>query len=128
MSWMDRLKFDKNGLIPAVIQDYRNNEVLMVAYMNREALEKTIATDRTYFYSRSRGKLWLKGEISGHIQTVKGIYVDCDMDCLLVKVDQKGGACHMGYESCFYRKVSRETMEVAGKKVFDPDKVYHKKV
>lgn len=128
MSWMDRLKFDKNGLITAVIQDYRNNEVLMVAYMNREALKKTIATDRTYFYSRSRGELWLKGEISGHIQTVKGIYVDCDVDCLLVKVDQKGGACHMGYESCFYRKVSRETMEVVGKKVFDPDKVYHRKV
>ncbi|GAH04740.1 unnamed protein product, partial [marine sediment metagenome] len=107
-------------------QDYKNNKVLMVAYMNREALEKTVDTGKTHFYSRSRGELWFKGETSGFTQSVKGIYVDCDMDCLLIKVAQKGGACHKGYKSCFYRKVSKETIEIIGKKVFNPKKVYRK--
>jgi len=124
MAWMDRLKYDEKGLIPTVIQDYKNNEVLMVAYMNRETLEKTVDTGKTHFYSRSRRELWLKGKTSGFTQSVKGIYVDCDMDCLLIKVAQKGGACHKGYKSCFYRKVSKETIEIIGKKVFDPKKVY----
>ncbi|MFH1778611.1 MAG: phosphoribosyl-AMP cyclohydrolase [Candidatus Omnitrophota bacterium] len=121
-----RLKFDKAGLIPAIIQDYKSGEVLMMAYMNRESLRRTISTGRTHFYSRSRKTLWLKGETSGHIQKVKEIRFDCDADCLLIKVEQKGGACHMGYRSCFYRalKDKRGNIKIVGKKVFDPDKVY----
>lgn len=124
MNWIDELKFDEKGLIPAIIQDYLTRAVLMVAYMDKEALEKTLETGKTHFYSRSRKKLWLKGSNSGHIQIVKGIYVDCDMDCLLIKVAQKGGACHMGYKSCFYRKASKEAIEIVGRKIFDPEKVY----
>ena len=122
------LKFDGNGLIPAVIQDYKNNEVLMVAYMNDVAVKKTIETKRAHFYSRSRKKLWLKGESSGHVQKVKEIRFDCDGDCLLVKVEQVGGACHTGYRSCFYRKLKdkKGNTAVSGKKIFDPDKVYKK--
>ena len=104
MNWIKKLKFDEKGLIPAIIQDYKNNEVLMVAYMNKQALRKTISTRKAHFYSRSRKKLWLKGESSGNIQSVKDIYFDCDMDCLLIKVSQKVAACHIGYRSCFYRK------------------------
>lgn len=122
------LKYDENGLIPAVIQDYKNNEVLMVAYMNDVAVKKTIETKRAHFYSRSRKKLWLKGESSGHVQKVKEIRFDCDADCLLVKVEQVGGACHTGYRSCFYRKLkdNKGNTSVSGKKMFDPDKVYKK--
>ncbi|MDD5270703.1 MAG: phosphoribosyl-AMP cyclohydrolase [Candidatus Omnitrophica bacterium] len=122
------LKYDEDGLIPAVIQDYANNEVLMVAYMNDVAVRKTIETKRAHFYSRSRKKLWLKGESSGHVQKVKEIRFDCDADCLLVKVEQVGGACHTGYRSCFYRKLkdNKGNMAVSGKKMFDPDKVYKK--
>lgn len=122
------LKFDEKGLIPAVIQDYKNNEVLMVAFMNNEAVKKTITTGRAHFYSRSRNKLWLKGETSGHIQKVKEIRFDCDADCLLVKVQQIGGACHTGYRSCFYRRLKdkKGTIQVSGKKMFDPEKVYKK--
>ncbi|MFA6355517.1 MAG: phosphoribosyl-AMP cyclohydrolase [Candidatus Omnitrophota bacterium] len=122
------LKYDKNGLIPAVIQDYKNNEVLMVAYMNDVAVKKTIVTKLAHFYSRSRNKLWLKGESSGHVQKVKEIRFDCDADCLLVKVEQVGGACHTGYRSCFYRKLkdNKGNAAVSGKKMFDPEKVYKK--
>jgi len=122
------LKYDENGLIPAVIQDYANNEVLMVAYMNDVAVRKTIETKRAHFYSRSRKKLWLKGESSGHVQKVKEIRFDCDADCLLVKVKQVGGACHTGYRSCFYRKLkdNKGNTSVSGGKMFDPDKVYKK--
>ncbi len=122
------LKYDENGLIPAVIQDYANNEVLMVAYMNDVAVRKTIETKRAHFYSRSRKKLWLKGESSGHVQKVKEIRFDCDADCLLVKVKQVGGACHTGYRSCFYRKLkdNKGNTSVSGRKMFDPDKVYKK--
>ena len=122
------LKFDGNGLIPAVIQDYKNGEVLMVAYMNDKAVRKTLETMKAHFYSRSRKKLWLKGESSGHIQKVKEIRFDCDADCLLVKVEQIGGACHTGYRSCFYRKLKdkKGNTAVSGKKMFDPDKVYRK--
>ena len=125
MSWIDALKFNKDALIPAVVQDYKNNEVLMVAYMNKEALKKTISTKKCHFFSRSRNKLWLKGETSGHIQKVKAIYIDCDGDCLLIKAKQIEAACHTGYRSCFYRKVVASGLKTAGKKVFDPDKVYH---
>ena len=122
------LKFDEKGLIPAIVQDYKNDEVLMMAFMNDEAVKKTITTGRAHFYSRSRKKLWLKGETSGHIQKVKEIRFDCDADCLLVKVQQIGGACHTGYRSCFYRKLKdkKGNIQVSGKKMFDPEKVYKK--
>jgi phosphoribosyl-AMP cyclohydrolase len=102
------LKFDKNGLVPAIVQDYRTGEVLMLAYMNKDSLKKTIRSGKTCFWSRSRKKYWTKGETSGNFQFVKNIYYDCDMDTLLVKVRQAGDgvACHTGNRSCFYRKIN----------------------
>ncbi len=100
------LKFDDKELIPAVVQDAANGEVLMVGYMNREAVERTVASKRVTFWSRSRQKYWVKGETSGNVQNVLEIYVDCDQDCLLVKVEQVGAACHEGYRSCFFRRVA----------------------
>lgn len=101
------LKFDKRGLIPAIIQEYRTMEVLMVAYMNKTSLNKTIRTGKTHFWSRSRRKLWMKGETSGNVQYVKGIMYDCDADTLLVKVRQVGkGACHTGNRTCFFRSLT----------------------
>ena len=102
------LKFDANGLITAVVQDHLTNEVLMVAYMNLEAVEQTLRTGRATYWSRSRQKFWIKGETSGHVQHVKGVFVDCDKDCLLVKVEQVGAACHEGYRSCFFREITAE--------------------
>lgn len=99
------LKFDANGLIPAVVQDIVNGDVLMVGYMNLAAVEQSISTRLATFWSRSRQKFWIKGETSGNVQHVREIYVDCDQDCLLVKVEQVGAACHEGYRSCFYRQV-----------------------
>lgn len=125
VNWIDKLKFDKDGLIPAIIQDYKNNEILMVAYMNKQSLKKTIRTKKSHFFSRSRKKLWLKGETSGHIQKVKSVFIDCDKDCLLIKVEQVGGAaCHTGYRSCFYRQVIGDRLKVIAKRVFDAKKVY----
>lgn len=102
-----KLKFDKNGLISAIIQDHKTGEVLMLAYMNKESLEKTLSSGKTCFWSRSRRTFWTKGETSGNFQSVKDIYYDCDKDTLLVKVKQEGNgvACHTGERSCFYRKV-----------------------
>ncbi|MCH5187468.1 MAG: bifunctional phosphoribosyl-AMP cyclohydrolase/phosphoribosyl-ATP diphosphatase HisIE [Oscillospiraceae bacterium] len=102
--FIDDIKFDEKGLVPAVVQDATDDRILMLAYMNRESLEKTLETGKTWFFSRSRGKLWNKGETSGHFQTVREILVDCDMDSLVIKVDQTGAACHTGNRSCFYRK------------------------
>ncbi len=102
------LKFDSNGLIPVITQDYKTNEVLMLAYMNKEAYEKTIETKKVHYWSRSRSKLWLKGETSGHFQHVKSISVDCDNDTLLIKVEQIDAACHTGHYSCFYRDVNAD--------------------
>ncbi len=121
-----KIKFDQAGLVPAIVQDAGTGEVLMQAFMNREALDKTLETGKCHFYSRSRGKLWIKGEESGHTQAVRGVFLDCDSDSVLIKVEQKGGACHKGYRSCFFVEVdpkSRMTRTV-GKKVFDPKKVY----
>jgi len=118
------VKFDEKGLVPAVIQDEATGEVLMLAYMNEEALQKTLETKKTHFYSRSRKKLWLKGESSGHIQEVRSVYYDCDWDTILVKVSQKGGACHEGYYSCFFRLGEGEKVKLIGEKVFDPKKIY----
>lgn len=102
---MSELKFDEKGLIPAIAQDFKTGEVLMLAYMNKEALEKTRAEGRAWYFSRSRGKLWLKGETSKNFQYIKEIYYDCDEDALLLKVEQIGVACHTGNRSCFYRKI-----------------------
>ncbi len=120
------LKYDEHGLVPAVIQDYQNNEVLMVAYMNHEAVVKTLTGPLVNFYSRSRQKMWVKGETSGHTQTVKEIYFDCDKDCLLIKVDQKVAACHVGYRGCFFRRYDQRGVRTVGEKIFVEDHVYKK--
>ncbi|HZO91366.1 MAG TPA: phosphoribosyl-AMP cyclohydrolase [Chthonomonadaceae bacterium] len=116
------LKFDANGLIPAVVQDAANGDVLMLGYMNKEAVERTLASGRVTFWSRSRQKFWVKGETSGFVQNVKGVYVDCDQDCLLVKVEQVGAACHEGYRSCFFRRVSAdgEQLETVAEPLVNP--------
>lgn len=106
---LDNLSFDRYELLPAIIQDYLNGEVLMLAYMNSESLQRTLETGLTCFWSRSRKQLWQKGETSGNIQTVKEIFYDCDADTLLIKVDQKGPACHTGARSCFYRSIPHTT-------------------
>ena len=125
---LDSLKYDANGLIPAVVVDAEGGGVLMVAYMNKASLGDTVRTGKTHFWSRSRQKYWMKGESSGHTQEVKSIYTDCDMDTLVIKVAQKGAACHNGYRSCFYRKLNENgEFEVVAEKIFDPDEVYGKK-
>lgn len=103
MGLADELKYDEKGLIPVIAQDYETNQVLMLAYANKEAVEKTIKERTCYYYSRSRQELWHKGDTSGHFQYVKEIYFDCDADALLIKIDQVGAACHTGKRSCFYR-------------------------
>jgi phosphoribosyl-AMP cyclohydrolase len=116
-----------NGLIPVVIQDAATNEVLMLGYMNREAWEETLKTKRVTFWSRSRKKLWLKGETSGHFQEVREIWLDCDGDTLLIKVDQTGrAACHTGFQSCFHHRYEEGKWKISGKKIFDPKEVYGK--
>ena len=126
MEILNQLKTDQNGLIPAIIQDDENKEVLMVGYMNHEAVRKTLESGRVCFWSRSRQEYWIKGETSGHTQTVRTVAFDCDADALLIKVEQKGGACHVGYRSCFFREVSPDgnSTRIVGEKVFDPDAVY----
>jgi phosphoribosyl-AMP cyclohydrolase len=114
-----------NGLVPAIVQDWKTGEVLMVAYMNGESWAKTRETGKACFWSRSRKKLWLKGETSGNVQIVKEVFLDCDNDALLLKVEQIGGAaCHTGYRSCFYRRVADGRLETVGERVFDPKEVY----
>ena len=119
------MKFDKTGLIPAIIQDCKDGEVLMLAYMNKEALEKTVSSGFTHFWSRSRNKMWKKGETSGHVQEVKAVFYDCDKDTVLIKVVQHGpGACHTGHRSCFFTDITgKETAQ----KVFSEADVYGKK-
>ena len=122
-------KFDSNGLITAISQDAETGQILMVAYMNQEALELTIETGNAVFFSRSRQKLWKKGEQSGHAQKVKQIFVDCDQDCLILKVTVDQGQCHVGYDSCFYRKLkpgSDKELELIAEKTYDPNQVYKK--
>lgn len=126
---MISLDFSKSetGLIPAIAQDYRTGEVLMLAYINEEAFRKTITTGKAHYWSRSRSAIWLKGESSGHVQEIKEILVDCDADTVVYKVDQIGGAaCHKGYTSCFYRVVEEDTLKTVGEKIFDPGEVYGK--
>ncbi len=126
MSFVDELKYDANGLVTVVIQDAATNEVLTLAYVNREAVQRTFETGKTWFWRRSHQKLMMKGETSGNVQIVKEILVDCDKDALVVKVEQVGrAACHEGYVSCFFRKVNADgSVEVVGERVFDPTEVY----
>lgn len=118
---LDIIRFDNQGLVPAIIQDCASGQVLMLAYMNREALEKTLESGCTWFYSRSRQQLWMKGESSGHVQKVKDISYDCDEDSLLIQVEQQGVACHTGHYSCFYRDIQGVEKEP---RIFDMEKIY----
>ena len=120
--------FDKSGgLLPAIAQDADTKQVLMLAWMNREAYEETLRTRRAVYFSRSRNRLWRKGEESGNVQEVQAVYLDCDADTILLEVRQIGGAaCHEGYASCFFRKITADGCEVIGERLFDPAKVYKK--
>jgi phosphoribosyl-AMP cyclohydrolase len=115
------------GLLPAIAQDAETGEVLMMAYMNAESYAETLATGRAVYYSRSRQRLWRKGEESGNVQLVRSVYLDCDLDTILLKVQQVGGAaCHEGYSSCFFRQVTPQGLQIVGTRVFDPKDVYKK--
>jgi phosphoribosyl-AMP cyclohydrolase len=122
------IDFEKSGgLVPAIAQDASTGEVLMMAYMNKEAFEETVRTKRAVYFSRSRNKLWRKGEESGNVQEVKEIFLDCDNDTILLKVHQIGdAACHEGYKSCFFRRLDNNELTVIGERVFDPKAVYKK--
>lgn len=126
---LENLKFDANGLIPVIVQDAENGQVLMMAWMNRQALELTLQTQTVHTYSRSRGRIAKKGESSGHLQHVRQILTDCDRDVILVQATQDVAACHEGYRSCFFRQFQPATgnWEIIAEKVFDPKKVYTKK-
>jgi len=128
-SFFDQLKFNADGLIPAIIQEKSTGRVLMMAWMNRASLESTMATGKTHFWSRSRQKYWMKGESSGHLQTVKDISFDCDGDTLLLQVEQIGAACHEGYQSCFFRSVQEggQFIQITEKQLETPEQIYGKK-
>lgn len=123
---MIKLNFDKtNGLIPAIVQDYKTGDVLMLAYMNQDAWQATLSSGKATYYSRRRQKLWVKGETSGHLQRVKEIRIDCDDDTVLLKIEQIGeAACHTGHRSCFHKKIENGSVSVVGKPLFDPKEVY----
>lgn len=125
MSWIDTLKFQADGLIPVIAQDEKTGDILMFAFANHESLENTIKTGHLTYWSRSRKKLWEKGESSGNVQVVKALYTDCDKDVILAKIDQIGGAaCHTGKRSCFFNELSGDSWKEIGIQVFDPEKVY----
>ena len=123
---MIKLDFNKTGgLVPAIVQDYQTGEILMLAYMNPDAFDATLSTGKATYYSRSRQTLWVKGETSGNIQRIKEIYIDCDDDTVLLKVEQLGGAaCHTGHRSCFYKKVENGSIRVTEEPVFNPREVH----
>ena len=129
MSALDTLNYNADGLIPAIVQDQSSGRVLMMAWMNRASLERTLETGKTHFWSRSRQKFWMKGETSGHTQTVKDIAFDCDGDTLLIQVDQIGAACHQGYRSCFYRsfEAGGQGSRVTENRLQTPEEMYGKK-
>ena len=129
MSFYEKLKFNEDGLIPAIIQEQSTGRVLMMAWMNRASLETTAKTGKTHFWSRSRQKFWMKGETSGHTQAVKDIGFDCDGDTLLIQVEQIGAACHEGYKSCFFRALNAdgETFRVVEDQLETPEQIYGKK-
>ena len=121
---LDKIKFDSDGLVVAVVQDIENNEILMQAYMNKESFQKTIETGYAHYYSRSRKKLWLKGEESGHTQKVLELFLDCDGDAIIMKVQQIGPACHTGRRSCFYRELDKESWKTTLPIIEEPEKSY----
>jgi phosphoribosyl-AMP cyclohydrolase len=129
MSFYEKLKFNPDGLIPAIIQEQSTGRVLMMAWMNRASIEKTLATGKTHFWSRSRQKFWMKGESSGHTQQVKDFAFDCDGDTLLIQVEQIGAACHEGYKSCFFRSVAEDggSEKVTEAQLETPEQIYGKK-
>jgi phosphoribosyl-AMP cyclohydrolase len=129
MSFYDKLKFTADGLIPAIIQEQSTGRVLMMAWMNRASIEKTLATGKTHFWSRSRQKFWMKGESSGHTQQVKDFAFDCDGDTLLIQVEQIGAACHEGYKSCFFRSVAEDAAseKITEARLQTPEQIYGKK-
>jgi phosphoribosyl-AMP cyclohydrolase len=129
VSFYENLRFDKDGLIPAIIQEQKTGRVVMMAWMNRASLEKTVETGQTHFWSRSRQKFWMKGETSGHTQKVKDIAFDCDGDTLLIQVEQNGAACHEGYHSCFFRSVDCDckAFKITESRLHDPEAIYGKK-
>ncbi len=119
-----RINMSGEDLAIAVVQDFKKGDVLMVAFMNKDALKKTLTTGKMTYFSTSRKKLWIKGESSGHVQSVKEVYIDCDGDALLFKVDQKSAACHEGYFSCFFREFKNGELKIVGERLFDPEKAY----
>lgn len=129
MKFFENLKFNADGLVPAIIQEQSTGRVLMMAWMNEDSLKKTVETNKTWFWSRSRQKYWMKGESSGHTQDIKDISFDCDGDTLLIQVEQEGAACHEGYKSCFFRSVkdAGESVEIAEMQLVDPNEVYGSK-
>ncbi len=129
MTFIDELKYNEQGLIPAIVQDESNNAVLMMAWMDKEAVRRTLETGRATYWSRSRKKYWVKGETSGHTQEVRSMRIDCDADVLLIRVEQTGAACHEGYRSCFFRVVSPDGKTVVSDqtRLIDPETVYGKK-
>ncbi|MDM7461248.1 MAG: phosphoribosyl-AMP cyclohydrolase [bacterium] len=124
MQWIDTLKYDSNGLIPAIIQDAANGEVLMIAYMNRESLQRTVETGLCTYWSRSRQKFWVKGETSGHVQRVQRILVDCDADAVLIQVEQVGVACHTGHRRCFFREAQGDELVEVEPVIIEPEQIY----
>lgn len=125
MNWLDEVRWDANGLVPAIAQDFRTGRVLMVAWMNREALTLTAQENRAVYWSRSRGKLWRKGEDSGHVQKLHELRLDCDGDVIVLQVEQIGGiACHTGRESCFYRKLENGEWHTVDAVLKDPESIY----
>lgn len=125
--WLDEVKWDTNGLVPAIAQDATSGAVLMVAWMDRAALRETVETARAVYWSRSRSRLWRKGEESGHVQTVREVFLDCDGDVILLKVDQAGGiACHTGRANCFFRKLDAGEWVVTQAVLSDPEQIYGK--
>ncbi|MFN3691182.1 MAG: phosphoribosyl-AMP cyclohydrolase [Fimbriimonadales bacterium] len=124
MQWIDTLKYDSNGLIPAIIQDAANGEVLMIAYMNRESLQRTVEIGLCTYWSRSRQKFWVKGETSGHVQRVQRILVDCDADAVLIQVEQVGVACHTGHRRCFFREAQGDALVEVEPVIIEPEQIY----
>ena len=127
MKALNQLRFDSHGLVPAIIQEQSTGRVLMMAWMNKDSLRKTIETGKTWFWSRSRKKYWMKGETSGHVQHVKDVAFDCDGDVVLIQVEQVGAACHEGYKSCFFRSILGDEVKQTEEKLVDPEKIYGKK-
>jgi len=123
---ISKLKFNEDGLVPAIVQESKSGRVLMMAWMNAQSIDRTISTGKTHFWSRSRKKFWMKGETSGHTQTVRRISLDCDGDTLLIEVEQEGAACHEGYRSCFFRSYDGGKIVEIEKRIVDPEKVYKK--